>query len=74
MINKTSNYSRMQLQSMMNESDSREAVIHTKWSTYEGEVLLITDDYITVDCFVVIKGQFRELDILLTDIEEIEFN
>ena len=48
--------------------------ITTKDHIYEGEVLQITDELITMEYHNVIKDDMREVDIPLRDIEKAEFN
>lgn len=51
-----------------------EAIITTKDHVYEGEVLQITDELITMEYYNVVKDDTREVDIPLSDIEKAEFN
>lgn len=73
-MNKTT-YTKQDLDQMWLEgSICGEAIITTKDHIYEGEVLCITDEFVAVEYFNVVKDDMREVDIPLGDIEKAEFN
>ena len=51
-----------------------DAIITTKNHVYEGEVLGITDEFLTMYYHNAVKDEMREVDIPLGDIEKAELN
>ena len=72
-MNKTT-YTKQDLDKMwLKGSLCGEAIITTKDHIYEGEVLCITDEFVAMEYFNVVKGEYREVDIPFGDIEKARF-
>ena len=68
-------YTKQKLQKMWLEgSMNGETIIWTPDNIYEGEVLDITDELLTMECFNGVKDEMREVDIPLTKIQKATFN
>jgi len=68
-------YTKQKLQRMWLEGTiNGEAIILTKDAMYQGEVFVITDEFLTMEFFNGVKDEMREVDIPLNKIEKATFN
>jgi len=68
-------YTKQELDKMwLDNSMFSEIVITTKDNIYKGDVVNITDDFITVEYYNTVKDDVREVDIYLDKIEEVVFS
>lgn len=70
-----SEYTKQTLEKLwLDNSMFSEIVITTKDNIYKGDVVNITDDFITVEYYNTIKDDVREVDIYFDKIEEVVFS